>query len=207
MMTPHYEHNDKNNFIAGGYIDEKVCDNLISYFEKCKYKQKGKVGSAGGQDSKSLPTINDNVINTIKKSTDLGIDININKDKEPINYISELGKVLEIYKLQYKYCDELQGRWNIVENWNIQRYKPGEGFYNMHTERIGLTNCERHLVFMTYLNEVNDGGETEFYYQKLKIKPKKGLTIIWPAGFTHVHRGITSNTETKYIATGWYGYY
>ena len=63
------------------------------------------------------------------------------------------------------------------------------------------------MVFMTYLNDVTDGGETEFYHQQLKIKPKKGLTVIWPAGYTHVHRGITSNTETKYIATGWYGYY
>ena len=72
-MIPHYEHNDSDNFIAGGYIDEKVCDNLISYFEKCKYNEEGKVGTTPPIDSKSLPTINDDVINNVKKSTDLGI--------------------------------------------------------------------------------------------------------------------------------------
>ena len=206
MMIPHYEHNDDNNFIAGGYIDKTVCDNLISYFEKCKYKEEGKVGSSNSLDSKAPPPLSDDIVPNVKKSTDLGIQF-INKDKEPNDYIDELNKVLELYKLKYKYCNEGQGRWTLVENWNIQRYMPGEGFYGFHTERIGMDTSDRHLVFMTYLNDVNDGGETEFYHQKLKIKPKKGLTIIWPAGFTHVHRGITSNTETKYITTGWYGYY
>ena len=206
MMIPHFEHNDKDNFIAGGYIDETVCDNLVSYFEKCKYKEIGKVGY-------TLPTeedvvaLNEHIFPNVKKSTDLGIQIGINEDKEPKEYIEQLNSVLELYKLKYHYCNEGQGKWNIVENWNIQRYKPGEGFYSWHTERIGLINSNRHLVFMTYLNNVTDGGETEFFYQKMKIKPKKGLTIIWPAGFTHTHRGITSDTETKYIATGWYGYY
>ena len=45
---------------------------------------------------------------------------------------------------------------------------------------------------MTYLNDVNDYGETEFYYQKLKIKPEKGKTVIWCADWTHTHRGISS---------------
>ena len=61
----------------------------------------------------------------------------------------------------------------------------------------------RHLVFMTYLNDVKDDGQTEFYYQRLKIKPEKGLTLIWPADWTFTHRGIASNSEDKYIVTGW----
>ena len=46
---------------------------------------------------------------------------------------------------------------------------------------------------MTYLNTIKVGGETEFLYQKLKIKPKKGLTLIWPTDWTHTHRGLISN--------------
>jgi len=57
---------------------------------------------------------------------------------------------------------------------------------------------------MTYLNDISDEGETEFLYQKIKVKPEKGLTLIWPTDWTHTHRGIPSQTETKYIATGWY---
>jgi hypothetical protein len=59
---------------------------------------------------------------------------------------------------------------------------------------------------MTYLNDINDGGETEFLYQNIKIKPKKGLTLIFPADWTFTHRGIASSTEEKFIVTGWYNY-
>ena len=59
---------------------------------------------------------------------------------------------------------------------------------------------------MTYLNDVTEGGETEWYYQKLKIKPKKGLTVIWPADWTYQHRGIPSKTHHKYIITGWFSF-
>ena len=59
---------------------------------------------------------------------------------------------------------------------------------------------------MTYLNDVSDGGETEFFHQKLKVKPVKGKTVLWPTDFTHLHRGITSPTEDKYIATGWFNF-
>ena len=59
---------------------------------------------------------------------------------------------------------------------------------------------------MTYLNDVTDCGETEWYYQKLKIKPKKGLTVLWPTDWTYTHRGIASPSQLKYIITGWYSY-
>ena len=62
----------------------------------------------------------------------------------------------------------------------------------------------RLLVFMTYLNDVEDGGETEFLYQNLKVKPEKGKTLIWPSEWTHTHRGLTSKSESKFIVTGWF---
>jgi hypothetical protein len=65
---------------------------------------------------------------------------------------------------------------------------------------------DRHLVFMTYLNDIEDHGETEFYHQMLKIKPEKGLTLIWPADWTFTHRGNPSPSEQKYIVTGWFNY-
>ena len=49
-------------------------------------------------------------------------------------------------------------------------------------------------------------GETEFLHQKIKAKPRKGLTLIWPADWTHVHRGIVSASEEKYIITGWFDF-
>jgi hypothetical protein len=85
---------------------------------------------------------------------------------------------------------------------------PGQGFKIWHCERSGpVDTCVfRHLVFMTYLNDVTDGGETEWYHQQISIKPQKGLTVIWPVDWTFIHRGVPSSTQTKYIVTGWYSY-
>ena len=185
--------NKKNNFIAGWYLtDKKLCKNLINLFERSNNKKEGKV--------------NNYVIDKTKKdSIDLSFDIN---SQEPLiqKYISNLSLVLEQYKKKYKYADNPQDRWGITEVFNIQRYLPNQGFHIYHSERIGVFNSLRHLVFMTYLNDVKDNGETEWFYQNLKIKPETGLTVVWPTDWTFTHRGIPSKTETKYIVTGWYSY-
>ena len=187
--------NKKNNFIAGWYINPKVCDDIVSMFEKDPIKQTGMV-SEGGKiivDSK------------VKKSTELSIDARSNKP-EVKAYYKELNKVLENYKKKYKYADKRQQAWGLIESWNIQKYNPGEGYFKIHCERSGYNHSLRHLVFMTYLNNVTDGGQTEWHYQKLKVKPKKGLTVIWGTDWTFMHKGIVSPTQTKYITTGWYSY-
>jgi len=184
--------NKLNNFIAGWYINNKTCDNLITYFNNSPNKKPGILES-------------NEVNKNYKVSTDLAIEF-FNKD-EPINqYTLELNKVLNEYKKKYFFCDQGQPEWGITEGFNIQEYKPKEGFLKYHTERCSLKTCLRHLVFMTYLNDIDDGGQTEFYYQKLKVKPKKGLTLIWSADWTFAHKGIVSPTQTKYITTGWFSY-
>ena len=85
------------------------------------------------------------------------------------------------------------------------------GFYSFHSERGGTKHFEkeadpmrRMLVWMLYLNDIPEGeGETEFLYQKLRIQPKKGDLVIWPAMFTHTHRGNPVYTKDKFILTGW----
>ena len=99
----------------------------------------------------------------------------------------------------------ISGFFNINTNFNIQHYNVNEGFNYYHYERDGLSTCSRNLVFMTYLNDVEDGG-TQFKYQNLITPAKKGLTLIWPTDFTHTHRGVISQTKEKYIVTGWYTY-
>jgi hypothetical protein len=94
-------------------------------------------------------------------------------------------------------------KYTITENWNIQYYKPGGGFKQWHCERGSPST--RILVWMTYLNDVPDGG-TEFLYQKLTCPAKKGLTLFWPTDWTHTHRGQISKDHEKYIATGWFSY-
>jgi|TARA_R110002020_G_scaffold190899_3_gene390525 prolyl 4-hydroxylase len=186
--------NKKNNFIAGWYLDNlQVCDDLIKTFEGAK-KSPGKLGP------------NREVIKKDKDSTDIAFRPT---DPHPVaqTYLKELGLVAEAYKKLYPWCSRQHATWGLVETINIQRYHPTQGYHIYHFERgDGLSTSARHLTFMTYLNTLKDGGETEFYHQKFRAKPRKGLTLIWPGDWTHTHRGITSRTETKYIITGWYSY-
>ena len=88
----------------------------------------------------------------------------------------------------------------------LQPDKRGYPAWHYERHRKPDYSMKRHLVFMTYLNTVDDEGETEFWYQRKYIQPRKGRTLIWPAEWTHTHRGIPSQTQDKYIITGWYSY-
>jgi len=91
---------------------------------------------------------------------------------------------------------------------NIQRYEKEQGGYpHWHSEQYpqsqGTEALHRVALYMFYLNDVDDGGETEFFYQKRVLKPRKGSMVIAPAGFTHSHRGNVPISHHKYIATSW----
>ena len=88
---------------------------------------------------------------------------------------------------------------------NIQYYKPKGGFPKLHYETSPQTPL-RCVVYMLYLNDVTDGGGTNFPFQNITTHAVKGDLILWPADFTHPHRGIISDTQEKYICTGWFEY-
>jgi hypothetical protein len=102
----------------------------------------------------------------------------------------------------------------IIKKMNNSNLKPGI-MYRQGQEKVKVWHCEndfksmlnydRCLVFMTYLNDVEDGG-TSFKYQNIDMPAQKGLTVMWPAYWTHMHKGIVSDTKEKYIATGWLNY-
>ena len=85
----------------------------------------------------------------------------------------------------------------------LQKTEPTQGYHMFHGENINWNVSDRTLAWMVYLNDVEEGGETEWLYQQRKIKPTKGTVCIWPGSFTHLHRGNPPMSE-KYIATGWY---
>lgn len=87
----------------------------------------------------------------------------------------------------------------------VQKTSPGGGYHLWHHEDGDLIHAARELVWMIYLNDMPEGeAETEFLYQKRRIRPTKGTVVVWPAGFTHTHKGNTVLTTDKYILTGWY---
>lgn len=96
-------------------------------------------------------------------------------------------------------------KYNLyVSGAKLQRTPPGGGYHYWHHEHEGDMNSNNTLLaWMVYLNDVEEGGETEFLYQKKKFSPKTSSLIVWPSGFTHQHRGNPPLSNDKFIATGW----
>ena len=169
-----------------GKDDMHLCTDLIEYHQdNTEYKN---VGSSIGA-------------NEMKKSTDVTV-FPSSQNPAVVRYKQLLFGYAKEYNAAY---DNALAEMTIADGFNIQHYKPGEGYLSWHNERsIHLTH-QRALTFMTYLNDVEDGG-TEFKYQGLRHNAKKGKTLIWPSDFTHTHRGQKSETQEKYITTGWFNH-
>ena len=86
----------------------------------------------------------------------------------------------------------------------VQKTYPSGGYHNWHSEHCNQWNSRNTLLaWMVYLNDVDDGGETEFLYQSKRLSPKRNQFVIWPSGFTHLHRGNPPLSGVKYVVTGW----
>ena len=172
------------HFIGSYYIDENVCDKMLDFFWENKHKH----------EETKMP-------NETKECIEFGINPVINVFEPNHSYLNELRMCLADYVKTYN--DLYNINFSMKEPYNIQHYKTGQGFYKWHNERDNDKYSDRCLVFMTYLNDVPDGG-TEFKNQNIQIIARKGLTLIWPTDWTHTHRGVVSFTKEKTIITGWF---
>ena len=114
-----------------------------------------------------------------------------------------LNKALASYLIDFPFLNCLGVDWHSG-SMILQKTEPLGGYHSFHWENETWNNRNRTLAWMIYLNDVEEGGETEFLYQQLKIKPKRNTCVIWPGSFTHIHRGNPPISGTKYILTGWY---
>ena len=174
-------------------LDE--CNQIISWMElKRSDHEQGKLGS-------------DSRVDLSKKSS---YDLGLNFTKE--NPINELiaGAVLQsisTYKKQHPELEDHLPQWSAYAGYNIQKYLPNNAYYATHCEH-GSSDASslRVLAWMIYLNTIKKGGGTEFPILRKKVKAEAGKCVIWPSGWTHMHRGIVAPDETKYIVTGWFSF-
>tara|TARA_X000000368_G_scaffold387040_1_gene347442 strand:+ start:7219 stop:7779 length:561 start_codon:yes stop_codon:yes gene_type:complete len=181
------------NFIEEYQLDPKLCDTYLSLM-----RQAASVGL-------TKPGISSNGLNRkVKASTDFFLG-DADKLGAPFelwkSYHHELWTFVQDYITKYRFM-EFGGTFQMKQLPVIQWYKPGEGFYKWHIDGAQSDCCDRAMVYMTYLNDVPDGG-TMFYHQNYKTRAKKGNTVIFPAGYTHLHKGEISEKYHKYIITGW----
>jgi hypothetical protein len=107
-----------------------------------------------------------------------------------------------VYTEEY---DILKNATITCTNLKLQKTNPGQGYHVWHFEQGPATHSARIVTYMCYLNTITDAGETEFLYQKLRIPPKENTMILWPAAYTHTHRGnVVHGSTSKYVVTGWF---
>ena len=117
-------------------------------------------------------------------------------------FASGLQKCFDEYTEKYDILKDNDLRSTIMK---FQKTSPGGGYHVWHPEQGNGDSSARCLVYSAYLNNVEAAGETEFLYQRIRIPPKENTMIIWPASFTHTHRGnVVHGEKSKYIITGWF---
>lgn len=184
--------------MGGWFMPMKTVNKVIKFWDNPdfqEYKVKGKAKLYNNEETS---------VEDIKDSTD--IYINAYSVVKPWGeYLDCLQECLEKYVKVFPFSAEVN-KFEIEEIFNYQHYQKGGGFKLVHTENRGCEQSgKRHLVFMTYLDTLKNAG-TEFPDQNLTIPSIKGLTLIWPAYFTHPHASQVSHDHEKKIITGWYGF-
>lgn len=126
------------------------------------------------------------------------------------------GVLRHFYHATQMCFDAYSNKFSVLKNSPImgtsakmQKTPPGGGYHVWHGEQAPGQEAARVLTYMLYLNDLQpeEGGETEFLYQRLRLRPEANTMIVWPAAYTHAHRGnpVLGNRD-KYVITGWFYY-
>jgi hypothetical protein len=178
------------------HMPKSVCKKFIDFFEE----QVSTEASSNNLNS---------VMNGVGQFPDKNIgrkDVGLMLNHCSVSLTSTANQYLQSCFLDYiQNYGQIANIGLISTDVKMQRTPPEGGYHVWHYENAGSNMAQRVLVWAIYLNDMpEEEGETEFLYQKRRIKPKAGTCVIWPAGFTHVHRGLTVYSQNKYILTGWY---
>lgn len=191
------------DFIAT-YTDvypEGYCQHLISEFERLVQggagmnRQRGEGADRHRKDDMQLGL-------NIKAHQSLAFD---GKDTVDL-FFDGLQKCYEEYTGVYSVLRDGKIRASTMK---MQRTSPGGGYHVWHGEQGNNAHADRVLVYMLYLNSFapEEAGETEFLYQQTRLRPQENAMIVWPAAYTHAHRGnVVHGNNCKYIVTGWFYY-
>lgn len=198
MNTEYFEHIALHKDV----YPEGYCQHLILEFNRL---EENGAGSNRQQSEKALRHVKD----------DHQILINLRNhnltDFEGKNscdlFFDGLQKCYDIYSNKYSV---LKDNGNIrATHMKMQRTGPGGGYHVWHSEQGPGSQANRVVTYMLYLNSIapEDGAETEFLYQKKRFNPTENMMVVWPAAYTHAHRGNPVLGDThKYIVTGWFYY-
>ena len=190
-----------NQFIGiyENVLSEDVCKNIIQLFEQ---DLKNEVGTSMPSDLGDKQFSREKMERHDFSKGYLSSQL----DSEIVKAINQaLEESIILYSDEFWIVRQLKATSTIIK---LQKTPPKGGYHVWHCEQGKAINANRVLAWTIYLNDIPDGeGETEFLWQGLRVQPKAGTVSIFPAFFTHTHRGNPVYSCDKYIATGWYTLY
>ncbi|MCB5188153.1 2OG-Fe(II) oxygenase [Methylobacillus caricis] len=177
---------DQDFIVVYQGLDEGLCGSIVDLFDQDKGKWRGKVDRSGGalyeaetKRSWDLEIVNEGNWQDIFQRVHPKIEACIS------HYISR-SPILEAFDLQ-------------ATGYKIQMYPKNQGYFRWHADSIGGDTGDRVVAMVLYLNDVEKGGETEFFHQGIKISPKAGYLVLFPAGWNYMHCGHMPISGDKYI--------
>jgi hypothetical protein len=181
-------------------LDDQTCNNIINYFESLRGLNHVHNQTAYAKGPPHVNRKDESIFLTVPDV------ISLDKTQPILNsFVESFWKCYEDYTSEYSVL-QTSGQHGFYQV-RIQKTDPGGGFHNWHFENYDAITCTRVVTWMFYLNDIEDGGETEFLYLNKRIKPEAGRLVIWPASYTHAHRGNPPLLGSKYIITSWLNYF
>lgn len=133
---------------------------------------------------------------------------NLNRDDSYIRMIER--RLDDLLGMEPDWGETVQGqRYEPGQEYKAHNdwFQPGAAHWKHENKRGG----QRSWTAMAYLNDVEEGGETNFINAGVSIKPQEGSLVIWnnatPEGLPNemtLHAGTPPVRGTKYVLTKWY---
>jgi hypothetical protein len=180
-------------------VSVEKCNQIINYYEEMVEIQK----NYNRQESEGFRKIhkNDDAVNCASPKSFSGTGFIVNRRDPAVNFVEEeLANCFNHYVGTYDVLCDIP---MMALYHKIQKTLPTGGYHVWHFEQGSGAFMRRVLVYTLYLNDVLEGGETEFLYQSKRYPARKGDVCIFPSHFTHPHRGNPPLSGEKYIMTGW----
>lgn len=133
-------------------------------------------------------------------------ELNLNQHHAPIikNLVKVTQDTLTMYKGDVPETKYFPRNTLALEEFRIKRYNVGGEQFKQHVDVGNHNSARRFLSFLYYLNDVDDGGETQF--DGLTIKPRCGSVLVFPPTWQYPHAGLPVRSGPKYIMSTYLHY-
>jgi len=182
-------------WVFKNFFKEKYIDDLIETFEE--HDERGLTLPRSAYDTQDISRKKDEAIFLKHLPASMfsqGDIIDVLENEVTQHFEEEYPIIKDVYKGLF------------VSGAKLQKTRPSGGYHIWHSEHNTDPSSNRTLLaWGLFLNtfEEGDGGELEFLYQSKRLKPTRNHLVVWPAGFTHMHRGNPPLKGDKYLLTGW----